>query len=70
MYSYSGKIEALRQFALDNYDLGGHWVVETFDNGHYIEALLEGQNDLKAAKEVLREYWTLMNEQQAETRWA
>lgn len=62
-------IEALKQFALDNYEDGGHWVYETHEDCHYQEFLDEAIGDLKKAKALAREYWEFMNERQRECAW-
>jgi hypothetical protein len=61
------EIKALEQFALDNYDAGGHWIVETYDPEDYALALLrQGSHEtidllVAAAKEYLRRDWEHMN---------
>jgi hypothetical protein len=57
-------IKDLEQFALDNYEEGGHWVYETYDRNDYIVTLFKADGDVEAAKRHLRQYWELMNEQQ------
>jgi hypothetical protein len=59
-------MKALEQFALDNYEEGGHWVVETHVADDYQEFLDEAVGDLEKAKTLVREYWEFMNERQAE----
>lgn len=62
-------VDLLKRYALDNYDLGGHWVVECWDTVDYQQVLYRCKNDLEEAKLELRAYWKLVNEQKAETRW-
>ena len=60
------EMKALEQFALDNYEEGGHWVAETHEAADYQEFLDEAAGDLKKAKALVREYWEFMNMRQAE----
>jgi hypothetical protein len=53
-------IEQLKAYALANYENGGHWVVETFDDRRYIETLAKMNNDVEAAKARLKAYWRLL----------
>jgi hypothetical protein len=59
-------MKALEQFALDNYEEGGHWVVETHEAADYQEFLDEAAGDEAKAKKLVREYWEFMNMRQAE----
>jgi galactokinase len=63
-------IDVLERYALENYQEGGHWVYETHGKADYLEALEEAGFDLEKTKANLKDYWELMNEQQAECRWA
>ncbi len=62
-------VDLLKRYALDNYDLGGHWVAECWSTDDYVQVLYDCKNDLEEAKLELRAYWTRVNEQQAECRW-
>jgi hypothetical protein len=53
-------VTTLRQYALDNYDAGGHWAYETHEDADFQEYLDEANGDMKAAKRALREYWKLI----------
>lgn len=61
------EIKALKKFATDNYEVGGHWVAETYDDEDYALALLrQGKHDtidllVAAAKEYLRRDWERLN---------
>ena len=46
-------VQQLKQYALDNYDLGGHWAYETYDKGDYIK-ILQWSNTFDQAKAALR----------------
>jgi hypothetical protein len=58
------KIEHLKQYALDNYEKGGHWVYETYSNDDYVEALEKHNNDLTEALAHIRYDWELTVEMQ------
>lgn len=59
-------MKALEQFALDNYEEGGHWVVETHVAQDYQEYLDEACGNVAKAKKLVRSYWELMNSRQAD----
>jgi hypothetical protein len=59
-------MKALEQFALDNYEEGGHWVVETHVAEDYQEFLDEAAGDMAKAKKLVREYWEFQNMLQRE----
>lgn len=61
-------IKELKQFALDHYEAGGHWVVETYSKEDYIDVLTKTKTVVKAKKE-LKKYWKFINERQAECRF-
>ena len=62
-------LNALEQYALDNYEAGGHWVVECFDKEDYLEIIAEAGCDLVEAKTLLRTHWEIMCERESECRW-
>lgn len=53
-------VATLRQYALDNYEAGGHWAYETHEDADFQEYLDEANGNLKAAKRSLRAYWELI----------
>lgn len=59
-------MKALEQFALDNYEEGGHWVVETHVAEDYQEFLDKAGGNVAKAKKLVRKYWELMNSRQAD----
>jgi hypothetical protein len=61
-------VEALKKFALDHYEEGGHWVYETHGTGDY-ELVLRSHKTLAEAKADLRDYWECMNEREMECRF-
>lgn len=62
-------INALEQYALTNYEAGGHWVYECFDVADYMEYLEEAHGDAVKAKAKLKDYWELTNAMQRECAW-
>ena len=61
--------KALEQYALDNYEEGGHWVYETHGNRDYQDLLDEVGGDLSRAKEQMRAYWERMEERKNDCRF-
>lgn len=61
-------IKELQQYALDNYDLGGHWAYETHDKKDYIK-ILQRTNSLDEAKADLKAWCELTNEQEMNCAW-
>lgn len=61
------EIARLKQFALDHYEYGGHWVYETHDKEHYARVLMRaGKHDtmdqlVEVAKNYLRQHWERMD---------
>ena len=53
-------VATLRQYALDNYEAGGHWAYETHEDADFQEYLDEANGNMKAAKRSLRAYWELI----------
>jgi len=62
-------IDTLENFALENYEAGGHWVYETHEAIDYQAWLDEANGDVEAAKGLIHQYWDLMNERQADCAW-
>ena len=62
-------IKILEQYALDNYEEGGHWVYECFSADDYRDILDKANGDIKRAKTLIKKSWELTKEQAAETRW-
>ena len=61
-------IQVLEKYAMDNYEEGGHWVVETYSDADYAEVL--GRcSSLEAAKEALKKDWELCVMQEKECGW-
>lgn len=50
-------IKQLQDFALANYEGGGHWVYETFDAADYQEVLNENNGNMELCEARLRKYW-------------
>jgi hypothetical protein len=55
------EVQAMKDYARDHYDEGGHWVYETHDDKDYEEMLL-ASGSLEDAKRNLREFWLLKQE--------
>jgi hypothetical protein len=64
----SDEVAVLKQYALDNYEAGGHWVFETYADLDYAEVVFEYPS-LQACKEAIKEYWELCEEQKREYSW-
>lgn len=62
-------VEQLKQFVLDNYERGGHWVYETHDDEDYQRELRAVGGSLPGAKKGLKQYWEMMNEQETNAAW-
>ena len=63
------KAQQLEQFAMANYEAGGHWVVECWDAADYNQILEENGGDVELAKEALQRDWELTNEQERNCAW-
>jgi hypothetical protein len=63
------KIQQLTQFAIDNYEAGGHWVAECWNAADYDEVLEKVGGDVELAKESLKQHWKLINEQEQNCAW-
>lgn len=63
------KISQLQQFALDNYELGGHWVYECWDTADYEDVLAKCGGDLEAACGMIQRDWEFTNEREQECAW-
>ena len=61
-------VEILKQYALDNYEEGGHWVFETYSDADYAKVLVEHQS-VEAAKKAIKEDWELCVEQERNCAW-
>ena len=64
----SDEVAALKQYALDNYEVGGHWVFETYADLDYAEVVFEYPS-LQAGKQALKEAWEGVEEQKREYSW-
>jgi hypothetical protein len=53
-------VATLRQYALNNYEAGGHWAYETHEDADFQEYIDDANGNMKAAKRALREYWKLI----------
>lgn len=62
-------LRALEQYAVDNYEAGGHWVVECFDRKDYLNIIERTGCDLNEGKVLLRAHWETMCERERECAW-
>ena len=62
------EVEELKKYASDNYEAGGHWVVETYLDLNYAEVVFEYPS-LEAGKEGLKEYWEMMVDREQDCRF-
>jgi hypothetical protein len=63
------KTQRLIAFATENYEAGGHWIVETWDAADYNDLMEEVGGDVELAKERLQQQWELTNAQERECAW-
>lgn len=63
------KIQQLQQFAMDNYEAGGHWVAECWDAADYNDVLELCGGDVELAKARIQEDWESTNAQERECAW-
>ena len=54
-------IQALEEYAHDNYNEGGHWIYECWEDSDY-QTALEECGSLVKAKDRLKAIWKLKNE--------
>jgi hypothetical protein len=62
------EVEELKKYALENYEAGAHWVVETFSDLDYAVVVFECSS-LQAGKQALKEAWEGVEEQKREYSW-
>lgn len=58
--SNKSQVQQLKDYALENYESGGHWIYESFDESDYEEFLTEGQGDLAKTKQLLEDHWAYL----------
>jgi len=61
-------LQVLEQYAMDNYEEGGHWVVETYSEDDYAE-VLANCHSLEEAKETIKRDWELCVMREKECGW-
>ena len=52
----------LEAYAMEHYEQGGHWVVESFDKSDYDKYIVLGGGDIAGAKAKLKWFWELKEE--------
>jgi hypothetical protein len=65
----SEKAKELYQYAVANYEAGGHWIAETYSEADYNELLAECSGNLNKAKKELENRWKLICEQERNCAW-
>ena len=60
MHATMTDIKTLKQYACDNYESGGDWIVETYSDSDYVE-LLSKYDSVEAAKAQLQKRWNLIS---------
>jgi hypothetical protein len=63
------KIQQLIKYANDNYEAGGHWLVECWGCAEYNEVLEKAGGNLEVAKDALKREWEFTNEQAQNCAW-
>jgi hypothetical protein len=58
--------ETLEAYALDNYEAGGHWIVETFGPADYQAIVDAAGGNMAKAKTALKKEWLFMNMRESE----
>ena len=61
----NSQVANLKAWVLSKYNVGGHWIYETYEDADYEVALVGG---FKAAKAKLRYSWELLNEVSVEVK--
>lgn len=59
-------IKTLEAYAMQHYEAGGHWIVETYGDADYQAVLDEAGDDIVAAKAMLEKAWLFLNMREAE----
>jgi hypothetical protein len=63
------KTEELIAYATENYERGGHWIVECWSQADYEDLLVSVGGDVAKAKEFLKDSWEFTNERERECAW-
>lgn len=58
--------KTLEAYAMQHYEAGGHWIVETYNDADYQAVLDEAGGNMAKAKAALKKAWLFLVEQQAE----
>ena len=58
--------KTLEAYAMQHYEAGGHWVVETYGAADYQAVLDEAGGDIDEAKAALKKAWLSLVAQQRE----
>ena len=63
-------VEALKDWLIDNYENGAHWVYETTDTIGFVVGLRRHGGDLDAYKADLRNHWEVVDDYASDIRAA
>jgi hypothetical protein len=65
----ANEVMQLELYAQDNYEQGGHWVYESFDESDYMEVLESCKWEIAEAKARIKKRWELLLERERECAW-
>jgi hypothetical protein len=65
----ANEVMQLESYAQDNYEQGGHWVYESFDESDYMAVLESSKWDMTEAKARIKGRWELLLERERECAW-
>lgn len=65
-YNLRESAKTLEAYAMENYEAGGHWVVETFSEQEYDQYMKDAGGSLTKAKRALKKFWKMTEERSNE----
>jgi hypothetical protein len=60
----SEMIKELEAYAMANYDKGGHWIVECWEDSDY-QGIIDEMKTLEKCKKALKSLWNVTNERES-----
>lgn len=63
-------VEALKDWLIDNYEKGAHWIYETTSTQQFVVELRERAGDIDAYKASLSRHWEVIEDYAADIRAA
>jgi hypothetical protein len=66
---YTPDMKRLKQWALDNYESGGHWAYETMGAADYARFMRRANNDYAMALAALQDWVKMTLEQESDCRF-